>query len=140
MQTSVKFNRLKEKPLPEKRHAHILVDEYIELRESKTSAKYPKKLRRVVVYDPEKNQTIERITNPFYWTANTSGELYKARWDIKIFFKEIKQLFKIKSFLGTTPNAVLIQILTALITILILKYLRVCASYTLGVCQIWSLF
>jgi len=86
-------------------------------------------LHRVVVYDPEKNQTIELITNHFYWTANTIGELYKARWDVEIFFKEIKQLLKIKSFLGTTPNAVLIQIWTALITILILKYLRACASY-----------
>lgn len=129
LKTSIKFNRLNEKPLPEGRHQHILVDEYIELNESKTRAKYPKKLRRVVVYDPEKNQTIELITNHFYWTANTIGELYKARWDIEVFFKEIKQLLKIKSFLGTTPNAVLIQIWTALITILILKYLRACASY-----------
>lgn len=130
LKTSIKFSRLKENPLPEGRHEHILVDEYIELSQPKTKAKYPKKLRRVVVYDPGKDQTIELITNHFYWTANTIGELYKARWDIEIFFKEIKQLLKIKSFLGTTPNAVLIQIWTALITILILKYLRACASYS----------
>lgn len=129
LKTSIKFNRLHEKPLPEKRHGHILVDEYIELSEKNTYKKYPKKLRRVVVYDSGKDQTIELITNHFYWTANTIGELYKARWEIEIFFKEIKQLLKIKSFLGTTPNAVLIQIWTALITILILKYLRACASY-----------
>lgn len=129
LKESIQFNRLKEKPLPDGRHEHILVDEYIELSRPTTHAKYPKKLRRVVVYDPEKNQTIELITNHFYWTANTIGELYKARWDIEIFFKEIKQLLKIKSFLGTTPNAVLIQIWTALITILILKYLKACASY-----------
>ncbi len=130
LKESVKFNRLKEKPLPDRRHEHILVDEYIELSESTTYAKYPRKLRRVVVYDPEQDRTIELITNHFYWTANTIGELYKARWEIEIFFKEIKQLLKIKSFLGTTPNAVLIQIWTAMITILILKYLRACASYS----------
>ena len=129
LKESIQSNRLAEKPLPEGRHQHILVDEYIELSRPDTHAKYPKKLRRVVVYDPETNQTIELITNHFYWTATTIGELYKARWDIEIFFKEIKQLLKIKSFLGTTANAVLIQIWTALITILILKYLRACASY-----------
>jgi hypothetical protein len=130
LKTSVKFNKLKEKPLPEGRHEHILVDEYIELSKPKTHAKYPKKLRRVVVYDAQKDQTIELITNHFYWTANTIGELYKARWEIEIFFKEIKQLLKIKSFLGTTANAVLIQIWTAMITMLILKYLKACASYS----------
>jgi hypothetical protein len=129
LKSSLKFNRLNEKPLPEDRHQHILVDEYIELSEPKTHAKYPKKLRRVVVYDADTDQTIELITNHFSWTANTIGELYKARWEIEIFFKEIKQLLKIKSFLGTSPNAVLIQIWTAMITILILKYLKACATY-----------
>jgi len=95
---TVQFTRGKEKPLPADRHQHILVDEYIELSHSKTYPKYPAKLRRVVVYDPEKDQTIELITNQFTWTANTIGELYKARWEIEIFFKEIKQLLKIKSF------------------------------------------
>lgn len=129
LKESIQFNRLDQKPLPEGRHEHILVDEYIELSQPKTRTKYPKKLRRVVVYDALADQTIELITNHFYWTANTIGELYKARWDIETFFKEIKQLLKIKSFLGTTPNAVLIQIWTALITILIVKYLKACATY-----------
>ena len=130
LKQSVQFTQGKEKPLPADRHQHILVDEYIELSHSKTYPKYPAKLRRVVVYDPEKDQTIELITNQFTWTANTIGELYKARWEIEIFFKEIKQLLKIKSFLGITANAVLIQIWTAMITLLILKYLKACASYS----------
>lgn len=129
LKNSIQFTRLEERDLPEGRHEHILVDEYITLSHPKTRKKYPKKLRRVVVYDPKKDQTIELITNQFTWTANTIGELYKARWDIEVFFKEIKQLLKIKSFLGTTTNAVLIQIWTAMITILILKYLKACASY-----------
>lgn len=130
LKQSIKFKRGDERPLPEQRHQHVLVDEYIELSHRPTYEKYPAKLRRVVVYDPEKDQTIELITNQFNWTANTIGELYKARWDIEIFFKEIKQLLKIKSFLGTSANAVLIQIWTAMITMLILKYLKACAKYS----------
>jgi heme oxygenase len=129
LKSSIKFNRLEEKPLPEGRHEHILIDEFIELSEENTKAKYPKKLRRVVVYNADKDQTIELITNQFSWTANTIGELYKARWEVEIFFKDIKQLLKIKSFLGTSSNAVLIQIWTAMITILIIKYLKACSKY-----------
>lgn len=129
LKSSIKFNRLEEKPLPEGRHEHILIDEFIELSEENTKAKYPEKLRRVVVYNADKDQTIELVTNQFSWTANTIGDLYKARWEVEIFFKDIKQLLKIKSFLGTSSNAVLIQIWTALITILIIKYLKACSKY-----------
>ena len=58
------------------------------------------------------------------WTANTITELYKARWEVEIFFRDIKQQLYIKSFIGTSQNAVMIQIWTALITILILKALK----------------
>ena len=129
LKKSIKFKQLNERELPENRHEHILVDEYIELEEEKTRNKYPKKLRRVVIWDEVNQQTIELITNQFTWTANTISDLYKARWDIEQFFKDIKQLLKIKSFLGTSPNAVLIQIWTAMITILIIKYLKACAKY-----------
>ena len=63
------------------------------------------------------------------WSANTISELYKSRWQIEIFFRDIKQLLHIKSFIGTSRNAVMIQIWTALITILILKYLKALAKY-----------
>lgn len=129
LKKSVKFLRLKDRELPENRHQHILVDEFIELEDAKTFNKYPKKLRRVVVWDEVNQQTIELITNQFTWTANTISDLYKARWEIEQFFKDIKQLLKIKSFLGTSPNAVLIQIWTAMITILIIKYLKASATY-----------
>ena len=72
---------------------------------------------------------IELITNHCNWTANTIGELYKSRWQIEIFFREVKQLLHIKSFIGTTENAVMIQIWTALITILILKALKAMARH-----------
>ncbi len=129
LKKSVKFLCFEERELPENRHQHILVDELIELEDTKTFSKYPKKLRRVVVWDEINQQTIELITNQFTWTANTISDLYKARWEIEQFFKDIKQLLKIKSFLGTSPNAVLIQIWTAMITILIIKYLKASAKY-----------
>ena len=63
------------------------------------------------------------------WIANTIGELYRSRWQIEIFFREIKQLLKIKTFIGTSQNSVMIQIWTALITILILKFLKTMAKF-----------
>jgi len=64
-----------------------------------------------------------------YKTANTITELYRSRWQIEIFFREINQLLHIKSFIGTSANAVVIQIWTALITILNLKALRAMAKF-----------
>lgn len=122
---------VKENPLPEGKDEHILKDELVMLIDSKD--KYPKKLRRVAVWDHKNQQTIELITNNFYWTASTIAELYKQRWMIEIFFKELKQHLKINSFVGTSRNAVLIQIWTALITLLVLKFLKQIAKYN------WSL-
>ena len=115
--------------IKDKHKNSILVDEYILLSHQNTYDKYPDKLRLVVAYDPKTNQTIEVITNHFSWTASTIAQLYKQRWQIEIFFKELKQHLKIKSFVGTSQNAVLIQIWTALITILILKYLKYIAKH-----------
>lgn len=129
LKTNIKYQSLGERSLPENKAQHILLDEYIELSEEKTKSKYPKKLRRVVVYNEKKNETIYLITNNFTWTAETIAELYKSRWQIEIFFKEIKQLLRIKSFVGTSANAVLIQVWTAMITILILKYMKHIAKY-----------
>jgi hypothetical protein len=121
---NIKFKTVKELELPEERHQHVLKDEVIELTGTKTKEKYPRKLRRVALWDEKNQQTIEVITNQMSWTANTITELYKARWEVEIFFRDIKQQLHIKSFIGTSHNAVMIQIWTALITILILKALK----------------
>jgi IS4 transposase len=122
---NLQYTTVKELPLPDDRHQHILKDEIIELKNSK----YPKRLRRVAVWNDEKGFVVELITNNLTWTANTISELYKSRWQIEICFREIKQLLHIKSFIGTSSNAVMIQIWTALITILILKALKSMAKY-----------
>jgi hypothetical protein len=121
---NLQFEMLKENNLPENRHQHILKDEIICLKNESSKSKYPGKLRRVSVWDEENKQVIELITNQFNWSPNTIGELYKSRWQVEIFFRDIKQLLHIKSFIGTSENAVMIQIWTALITILILKALK----------------
>ncbi len=130
MKENIKYTTLKELELPDNRHQHILKDEIVELSGLNTKDQYPKRLRRVVAYDEKNNQVIELITNQLSWTANTISELYKSRWQIEIFFKEIKQLLKIKSFIGTTENAVMIQVWTAMITILLLKFLKAIAKYS----------
>jgi hypothetical protein len=126
---NLQYTVIKENQLPEKRHQHILKDEIIELKNSDSKQKYPKRLRRVAIWDDVNKQVIELITNQLTWTANTISELYKSRWQIEIFFREIKQLLNIKSFIGTSENAVMIQIWTALITILILKVLKQGAKF-----------
>ena len=126
---NLQFPSVKELELPDDKHQHILKDEIVVLTGSKTKENYPKKLRRVVVWNQENKQTIELITNNFKWSSNTISELYKSRWQIEIFFREIKQHLRSKSFIGTSKNAVMTQVWTALITILILKVLKEMAKY-----------
>lgn len=126
---NLKYTIVKENELPLNKHQHILKDEIIELKNEGSKEKYPKRLRRVAVWDDVNKQVIELITNQFTWSCNTIGELYKSRWQVEIFFRDIKQLLHIKSFIGTSKNAVMIQIWTALITILILKFLKAMAKF-----------
>ena len=80
------------------------------------SKKYPEKMRRVVYYDEEKDRTFIYLSNNFELPPEQIALLYKNRWQIELFFKWIKQHLKIKSFWGTSENAVRIQIYTAIIT------------------------
>ena len=107
----------------------ILKDQII-IPAGKKSAQYEKKLRRLEIWDAVNEKKIILLTNELKnWTAKTISKLYKARWEIEFFFKDVKQHLKIKSFVGTTPNAVLIQIWTAMITLLLLKYLKMKAKF-----------
>lgn len=123
------YEQVKERDLPPKGKQHVLIDEEIKLSNKQSQEKYPKTVRRVAVWDEENEQVIELMTNNFSWSADTIGQLYKARWTVEIFFRDIKQLLHIKTFIGTSENAVKIQIWTALITILILKALKNIASH-----------
>lgn len=115
--------------LTNEKHEHILSDQDIKLSGFYTSKKYPKKLRVVKVYDQENDQFLYLLTNQLFWTADTISQLYKARWDVEVFFKHLKQLFRVKSFVGTSSNAVRIQMWCSMIGMLLIRYLKNTAKY-----------
>lgn len=116
------FEVLEERCVPQNRN--ILKDQIIRLSGICGLKKCPHHLRRIEVWDEENQQVIVLLTNHLDFGATTVARIYKDRWQIEIFFKTIKQNLKIKTFVGTSSNALMIQIWTALIAILILKYLK----------------
>ena len=103
---------------------NLLADELIHLPGSGKTSNPARVLRRVVVWDEVHQREIVFLTNNFKLAASTIAAIYKQRWQIEIFFKALKQNLKVKTFVGTSANAVHIQIWTALIAILLLKYLQ----------------
>ena len=104
-------------------------DEKIELIIESTRAKYPKAFRLVCYTDPDTGKNYEFITNNMKLAASTIAGIYKSRWQIELFFKWIKQNLKIKSFLGTSQNAVLTQIWIAMCYYLLLSYIKFQTKY-----------
>lgn len=94
----------------------VLLDQIGKLTHKKTFESYPEKLRKIKYYDEQTNKTFIFLTNNFELTALQIALLYKQRWQIELFFKWIKQHLKIKTFWGTSENAVRIQINIAIIT------------------------
>jgi hypothetical protein len=101
-----------------------LKDEIIEFVDRASRKNYPKSLRRIEWLDRKNNRTLVFITNDFKFSSKTIADIYKARWDIEIFFKWIKQNLKIKTFFGTSKNAVMTQIWTAMISYLLISYIK----------------
>lgn len=115
------YTVIEDRPVPKNRS--VLKDQLIRLNYYYSRKDYPHPLRRIEVWDDEKKESIVFVTNHLKFGATTIAAIYKDRWQIEIFFKTIKQNLKIKTFVGTSANAVMIQIWTALISILLLKYL-----------------
>jgi len=105
-------------------HRNILSDESIVLTGAGAQAKCPHPLRRIVVWDDENQRAIVLLTNHLDFGATTIADIYKERWQIELFFKALKQNLKVKTFVGTSENALRIQIWTALIAMLLLKWLH----------------
>ncbi|CAN5388156.1 IS4 family transposase [soil metagenome] len=114
------------RPLPEDAPEGVIADVEIHLTGAKAveSGMAGYALRMVTVYDAEKGKTLELITNNFDWKAETVGALYRHRWSVEVFFKTLKQNLQVKTFTGTSPNAVKSQIYIALICYLLLELLR----------------
>jgi hypothetical protein len=111
----------------------VLRDEVITLTGGAAVAAGPHRLRRVEVDDPDKGGTLVFLTNHLALGATTIAAIYKDRWQIELFFKALKQNLKIKTVVGTTANALKVQVWTALIAMLLLKYLQLRSRFA------WSL-
>lgn len=107
----------------------VISDQTIRLTGSKPKQYYPKNLRLITFYDGKKEKELVFITNNFKLAASTIAELYKHRWQIELFFKWIKQNLKIKTFLGTSENAVMTQIWVAMIYYLLLAFIKFQTRY-----------
>ena len=116
------YEVVEERDIP--RYRSILSDQIIRLTGIKAEEKCPHLLRRIVVWDKLKAREIVLLTNHLDFGASTIAAIYKDRWEIEIFFKTLKQHLKVKTFIGTSENALRIQIWTALIALLLLKYLH----------------
>jgi hypothetical protein len=116
------YEVLEEGPIPANRN--ILSDQLIQFTGEKAQKDCPSPLRRVAVWDAVNEREIVLLTNLQEFGATTIAAIYKDRWEIELFFKALKQNLKVKTFVGTSENALRIQIWTALIAILLLKWLH----------------
>ena len=124
---------------------NILSDQLIRFTGPGAEKKCPHILRRVVVWDEENQRQIVLLTNHPSFAARTISAIYKDRWEIEIFFKALKQNLKVKTFVGTSENALYIQIWTALIAMLIIKYLQYLSRLSWSLSNLitllrWNLF
>jgi hypothetical protein len=117
----------------------LVCDQTIELTGAQTAKKCPVQLRRVGYKDPVTGKRYTFLTNNFKLSARTIADIYKSRWQVELFFKWIKQNLKIKSFIGTSKNAVMTQIWIALCVYLLLAFLKFQSKLTKSMQQMLRL-
>jgi IS4 transposase len=122
LKENARYEVLDTGPLPANRN--ILADDLIQFTGDKAQKDCPYPLRRVVVWDAIADREIVLLTNLLEFGSTTIAAIYKDRWEIELFFKALKQNLKVKSFVGTSENALRIQIWTAPIAILLLKWVH----------------
>jgi Domain of unknown function (DUF4372)/Transposase DDE domain len=114
-------------------NSNVVSDQYICFPRLAREGEEPVLFRRVEIVDEEKQESIVFLTNQLAFGATTIAAIYKDRWQVELFFKALKQTLKIKTFVGTSANAVRTQVWTALIAMLVLKYLQLKSTFS------WSL-
>ena len=112
------------KKLPVPKNRNILSDQLIRFTGHYSKKHYPHLLRKVVAWDSKNQEEVILLTNHLEFGSTTISAIYKDRWQIELFFKALKQNLKVKTFVGTSENALYIQIWTALIAILLIKFLQ----------------
>jgi len=121
------YGVVERRPVPQ--HGALRRDEIIFLYKTARRGNYDLFLRRIEVWDATQKRTLVFLTNHRGFAASTIAAVYHQRWQIELLFKALKQNLRIKTFVGTSPNALQIQIWTALIALLVLKYLQLRARY-----------
>ena len=121
------YGVVERRPVPQ--HGAVRRDEIIFLYKTARRGNYDLFLRRIEVWDATQQRTLVFLTNHRGFAASTIAAVYHQRWKIELLFKALKQNLRIKTFVGTSPNALQIQIWTALIALLVLKYLQLRARY-----------
>jgi len=122
LKKSIKWTRIISHPVD--KSVGLRSDQEILLFSKQSKAKYPKRLRKVSFRDETQNRTFIFLTNNFSLPAEKIAAIYKARWEIELFFKWIKQNLKVKSFYGTSPNAVKTQIWIAMVVYLVIAIMK----------------
>jgi len=137
MKEGADFRTIKNLPVPKRNN--IISDKIIKLTGVDAEKKCPYLLRRVLVWDEENMREIVLLTNHLDFGPTTIAAIYKDRWEIEVFFKTIKQHLKIKTFVGTSENALKTQIWTALIALLVLKWLHYISTTNMSFSNLTSL-
>ena len=114
-------------------NSNVVCDQIICFPRLAREGEAPGLFRRVEIWDEEKQESIVFLSNLLAFGATTIAAIYKDRWQVELFFKALKQTCKIKTFVGTSANAVKTQVWTALIAMLVLKYLQLKSTFS------WSL-
>lgn len=122
------------------KHKGLTSDQIIQFTGALTAKKCPVKLRRIGYRDPVTGKHYVFLTNHFKLCAKTIADIYKSRWQVELFFKWIKQNLKIKSFIGTSKNAVMTQIWVALCVYLLLAFIKFQSKLRRTLQQILRLF
>lgn len=127
MKDNAQYEVIEEREPPKNRN--ILTDQIIRLSGTGAQEKCPHLLRRIEAVREDTGDILVFLTNHLSLGASTIAAIYKDRWQIELFFKAIKQNLKIKTFVGTSANAVRTQIWTALISMLLLRYLQLSSRF-----------
>jgi len=137
------YTVVEQRAIPKNRN--IVSDQMIRFNGFYAHKDCPHILRKVVVWDEQNCREIVLLTNHFDFGATTLSAIYKDRWQIELFFKALKQNLKVKTFVGTSENALCIQIWTALIAMLLIKYLQFQSKFGWSLSNLvaflrWNLF
>ncbi len=143
LKSNADYRVIQDFEVPQNRN--ILSDQLIQFTGQLAQKQCPHPMRRVVVWDKVNEQEIVLLTNHLAFGATTISAIYKDRWQIENFFKALKQNLKVKTFVGTSENALYIQIWTALIAILLVKFLQFKAKFAWSLSNLvaflrWNLF